>query len=127
MALRVELTEDAEADLEHLATSGMIKAFLAKLIKLEEDGVQVGRPLGRGLTNWRKIVVGDRQWRIVFLTDSDETVATVWVMRDRDDEECYREAERRLKRAEAQSPATRSLAAALADIIARKSARKHKR
>ena len=124
MPIRVELTDDAESDLDRLARSGMLKAFLAKLVKLEEDGAEVGRPLGRGLTNWRKITVGDRQWRIVFLTDSSETLATVWVMNDREDEECYREAERRLRKAGDRSPETQSLSAVLSNIILKKSATK---
>ena len=121
MLLRVELAEDAESDLDHLIKSGMLKAFLAKLVKLEEDGAQVGLPLGRGRTNFRKSTVGDRQWRIVFLVDTAETLATVWVMSDREDEECYREAERRLRKAGDESPETQSLSAVLANILIKKS------
>ena len=82
MPIRVELTDDAESDLDRLARSGMLKAFLAKLVKLEEDGAEVGRPLGRGLTNWRKITVGDRQWRIVWSgchCERGKSVGGVWL------------------------------------------------
>jgi len=66
MAVRVELIDEAVADLERYAESGNLPLFLKKLIRLEEAGKDVGLPLGRGLTGWRKVVVGDRNWRIIF-------------------------------------------------------------
>jgi hypothetical protein len=71
--------------------------LLAKLVRLEEVGKDVGLPLGKALTNWRKIVVGDRAWRIIFITNQEETVATVWVIGDRDDAACYELATRRVE------------------------------
>lgn len=127
MSIHVELTEDAANDLEELAKSGLLKLFLSKLVKLEEDGPDIARPLGRDLTNWKKIVVGDRQWRIVFITDPKETVATVWVMGDRSDEECYAEALSRIAIAKNQTPQTQSLAAVLAAILMKKGAKKSKK
>ena len=57
-------------------------------------GREAGLPLGRGLSGWRKIVVGDRNWRIIFTIDPGQTVATVWVVGDRDDAACYEDAQR---------------------------------
>lgn len=124
--IRVEFTADAEDDLQDLLRSGAQKHFLAKLVHLEEHGVQVSEALGRGLTNWRKIVVGDRQWRIVFITDPEETVETIWVIGDREDEECYREAEQRLKRL-GPRPETQGLSSLLAEILLSKKPTKKRR
>src|SRR3712207_5606011 len=112
MPVRVELTNDAIADLVGFAETGNLPLFLAKLVRLEEVGKDAGRPLGRGLAGWRKIVVGDRDWRIIFDLDANETVATVWVIGNRDDADCYREAERRLAAVGKAPPGTASLAAA---------------
>lgn len=96
MPVRVELIAEAVGDLARSAASGNLPRFLKKLIRLEEVGKDAGLPLGRGLTGWRKIVVGDRDWRIIFTMNADEMVATVWVIGDRDDSACYEDAERRL-------------------------------
>ena len=67
MPVRVELMAEAFADLVRYAQTGNLPLFLKKLIRLEDVGRDAGLPLGRGLTGWRKIVVGDRNWRIIFL------------------------------------------------------------
>jgi mRNA interferase RelE/StbE len=97
MAIRVELMEEPFEDLARYATTGNLPLFLKKLLRLEEVGRDAGLPLGRGLTGWRKIVVGDRSWRIIFATDPDETVATIWVIGDRDDAACHEETQRRVQ------------------------------
>lgn len=117
MPIRVELTDDAVADLAGLAESGLLPLFLKKLLRLEEEGKSVGLPLGRGLTNWRKIVVGDRNWRIVFTTNVEETVATVWVIGDREDAACYEQARRRIDKLGRNRPEAASLAAAMLQIL----------
>jgi hypothetical protein len=65
MAIRVELMEEPFEDLARYATTGNLPLFLKKLLRLEEVGRDAGLPLGRGLTGWRKIVVGDRSWPII--------------------------------------------------------------
>jgi mRNA interferase RelE/StbE len=97
MPVRVELIDEAVDDLIRYAETGSLPLFLKKLIRLEEVGKDAGLPLGRGLTGWRKIVVGDRNWRIIFTMDHAETVATVWVVGDRNDFECYEAAQRRVQ------------------------------
>lgn len=116
MVIRVEMTEDAVSDLRRYAASGNLPLFLKKLLRLEEVGKEAGLPLGGGLSGYRKIVVGDRTWRIVFTTDSDETVATILVVGDRDDAACYEEAQRRIDAMSRHRPETISLAAAMFQI-----------
>jgi mRNA interferase RelE/StbE len=93
--VRVELIDDAIADLATHAETGKLKAFFSKLLEIEENGSRAGEPLGRDLAGWRKITVGNRNWRIVFRVDKDEEVATVCVIGDREDGACYEEAKRR--------------------------------
>lgn len=95
MAVRVQLIDDALADLGKLAESGKLKLFLRKLIEIEQKGSNAGVPLGRDLASWRKLTVGDRNWRIVFRVDPQGTVATVCATGDREDEACYRQARER--------------------------------
>lgn len=128
MPVRVELIDEAVEDLIRYAESGNLPLFLKKLIRLEEVGKDAGRPLGGALTGWRKIVVGDRNWRIIFDMDPEETVATVWVIGDREDSECYDEAQRRVEELGKERREVASLAAAMLQITEmRRSARKTKR
>lgn len=113
MPVRVELIDEAVADLRRDAASGNLPLFLKKLIRLEEAGKEAGLPLGWDLPGWRKIIVGDRTWRIIFTLDPEETVATVWVIGDRDDAACYRDAERRVRALGKTQPAAMSLAATM--------------
>jgi mRNA interferase RelE/StbE len=126
MPIRVELIDEAVEDLKRYAESGNIALFLKKLLRVEEVGKDAGTPLGGGLTGWRKIVVGDRNWRIVFTTDPDETVATVLVIGDRDDAACYVEAGERLNKLH-KNPRARSLASAMFELAERRRGRKDKR
>ena len=116
MPVRVELIDEAVDDLARYAESGNLPLFLKKLIRLEEVGKDAGLPLGRGLTGWRKIVVGDRNWRIVFTTNPEETVATVWVIGDRDDAACYEDAQRRVRALGKGAPQAASLAAVMLQL-----------
>src|SRR5216684_4253463 len=113
MPVRVELIDEAVQDLVRYAETGNLPLFLKKLIRLEEVGKDAGLPLGGGITGWRKIVVGDRNWRIIFTTDAEETVATVWVIGDRDDSECYQDAQRRVRAVGKARPQAASLAAVM--------------
>ena len=71
--------------------------LLAKLVRLEGVGKDVGQPLGKALTNWCMTEVGDRAWRVVFAINQEATMATVWVIGDRDDAACYELAARRVE------------------------------
>lgn len=95
MSVRVELIDDAIADLAKQVESGRLRSFLKKLLEIEAKGMSAGEPLARDLVGWRKLTVGNRDWRIVFRVDKEEAVATVCVIGDRDDGACYEEAKRR--------------------------------
>src|ERR1700743_1766679 len=82
VAVRVQLLDDALADLIKLSESGKLRSFLKKLVEVEQKGSRAGVPLARNLTSWRKLTVGDRNWRIVFRVSPDETVATICVIGD---------------------------------------------
>jgi mRNA interferase RelE/StbE len=115
MSVRVELIDEVIVDLADLAESGNLKQFFKKLLEIETHGSQAGEPLGRDLVGWRKITVGNRNWRIVFRVDKDETVATVCVVGDREDAACYEEAQRRAQQAK-NADAT-SLAASMIELL----------
>jgi mRNA interferase RelE/StbE len=115
VSVRVELIDEVIVDLADLAESGNLKQFFKKLLEIEVNGSQAGEPLGRDLVGWRKITVGNRNWRIVFRVDKAETVATVCVVGDREDAACYEEAQRRAQQAK-NSDAT-SLAASMMELL----------
>lgn len=122
MSVRVELIDDAIADLARLTESGKRKSFLKKLLEVEAKGSQAGEPLGRDLVGWRKITVGHRDWRIVFRVDKAETVATVCVVGDRDDGACYEEAKRRAN--DVQDEDAASLAESMMELYGSRKERK---
>jgi mRNA interferase RelE/StbE len=49
------------------------------------------------LTTFRKLVVGDRDYRIVYRIEHDGTVVVIWVIGRRVDEECHQLAIARLR------------------------------
>jgi mRNA interferase RelE/StbE len=122
MPVRVELINRAVVDLAEQAESGNLKLFLKKLVEIEEKGAQAGEPLGRNLVGWRKITVGDRDWRIVFRVDKEETVATVCVIGDREDGACYEEAKRRAEQIDHADAA--SLAETMLEVFGNRKERK---
>lgn len=113
MPVRVEIIADAVDDLAQYVETDVFPRLLAKLIRLEEVGRDAGQPLRRGLAGWRKIVVGNRDWRIIFTTDPNNTIATVLVIGDRADDACYDEAQRRVDALARTQPHTASLAAVM--------------
>ncbi len=127
MPVRVELIDEVVADLVRYAATGKPPLFLRKLIRLEEVGKDAGWPLGGGLTGWRKIVVGDRNWRIIFTTNPEETVATVWVIGDRDDAACYADAQRRVYARGQAQPHAASLAAVMVQLSEMQKATKRRK
>ncbi|HZS02829.1 MAG TPA: type II toxin-antitoxin system RelE/ParE family toxin [Chloroflexota bacterium] len=124
MPVRVELTRQAAEDLARYAESGNLRAFLRKLVYLEAGGKDAGLPLGGSLSGWRKLVVGDRNWRIIYRMSADDTVATVWVIGDRADAECYAEAQRRIQQLGRGRPEVESLAAVMLHLGERRERRR---
>jgi mRNA interferase RelE/StbE len=97
---KVFLIEDAREDLRGLDKSARI--IVAKgLIKLQDEPEKRGLPLGSqatsDLTGLRKLVVGNRDYRIVFRVEDDGSVCVVWVIGRRADSEVYQIAAARLK------------------------------
>jgi mRNA interferase RelE/StbE len=113
MPVRVELIDEAFEDLKRAERTGYFHLFLGKLIHIEQHGKDAGLPLKRELLGWRKVVVGDRNWRIVFTVDPADTVATIAVIGDRDDSACYDEARRRIEALGNSKPEAMSLAQAM--------------
>jgi len=111
----VRLTDDAVGDLQLLfkADPQIVRWALKKMLQLERDP-QAGDPLLGGLIGYRKITVGDRDWRIVWRVVQDEAgdflveVAEVWAVGYRKDSEVYAEIQRRVTAA-GTSPKTKAL------------------
>lgn len=95
----VELTNDAREDLRDL--DGSVRRLVFKgLAKLRDEPEKRGEPLGAraigNLSTFRKLVVGNRAYRIVYRVEADGRVVVVWVIAERADDECYELATARL-------------------------------
>ena len=110
----VWLTDPAVEDLRRLDGAALVWA-LKKMLLLETDPM-AGEPLLGKLIGYRKLVVGDRDWRIVWRAIEDLRggvvieIAEVWAVGARSDSEVYAEMTSRVASMAAQ-PAKRSLAA----------------
>jgi mRNA interferase RelE/StbE len=88
----------AEAVEDIAAMDGAEKRAIFKaLMKLRVEPENRGAPLGAGLTSFRKLVVGNRQYRIVFRVEPSGDIAVVWVVAARVDSRCYELASARLR------------------------------
>lgn len=97
---KVTLTDDAREDFRDLGGSAK-RIVAAGLKKLETDPHLRGDALGSrksgDLTTFRKLVVGNRDHRIVYRVEADGTVVVVWVIGKRADGEAYELAMARLR------------------------------
>ena len=101
----VRLTEDAIADLHRLGKKDpqIVRAVFKKMLLLERSS-SAGEPLLGALIGFRKLVVGDRDWRIVWrvTADTDGTpildISEVWAVGVRSDSEIYEELKARVTR-----------------------------
>lgn len=115
----VWLTDPAVDDLRRLDGAALVWA-LKKLVMLERSPM-AGEPLLGSLIGYRKLVVGDRDWRIVWRPTVDERgavvieVAEVWAVGARSDGEVYSEMAERVA-AMPESASRRSLAAVIAEL-----------
>ncbi|MGH3752899.1 MAG: type II toxin-antitoxin system RelE family toxin [Pseudonocardiaceae bacterium] len=96
----VRLTEDTREDLHDL--DGAARVIVVKGLKKlqaepEKRGSRLGSKLSGNLTTFRKLVVGDRGYRIVYRIDPDGSVVVVWVTGRRSDDEAYHLAMSRLR------------------------------
>ena len=112
----VRLTEPAWDDVQALIKLDpqVARWALKKMIHLERDP-ETGEPLRGALIGWRKISVGNRDWRIVWRVTHDEVlgvivdVAGVWAAGARSDSAVYTEMTERVATLP-DSPRTRALA-----------------
>jgi mRNA interferase RelE/StbE len=97
---KIVLLPEARDDLHDLDGAEQ-KIVLKGLLKLRSEPAQRGAPLGSrapgNLTGLRKLVVGNRDYRIVYDVQEDGTIVVVWVIARRADDEVYRLAVARLK------------------------------
>lgn len=115
----VRLTSAAVDDLRDLfkADPQIVRWALKKMIQLEGDP-NAGDPLLGGLIGYRKITVGDRDWRVVWRVEQDEVgdylidVAEVWAVGYRKDSEVYTEIKQRIADA-GPTPKTKALSEVL--------------
>lgn len=121
MAARVRLTTEAREDLADL--DGAARKIVAKaLLKLQDGPEQRGAPLGstarENLTTFRKLVVGKKDYRIVYRVELDGSVVVVWVIAKRADRECYDLARARLQTYEGDPAMTQQLKAMIDGVWA---------
>lgn len=101
----VRLTEDAVADLYrlHKKDPSILRAVFKKMLLLEKSPA-AGEPLLGALVGFRKLVVGDRDWRIVWRVTEDLTgipvldISEVWAVGARSEGEVYEELTSRIAR-----------------------------
>ena len=121
----VRLTEPAIDDLRRLLAKDpqILRTVLRGMILLERSP-DVGEPLPGALIGWRKLVVGDRHWRIVWRVTADESgglvlaICEVWAIGARSESDVYREMVRRIEAAE-RNPSTTALAEVVRILAAR--------
>jgi len=121
----VRLTEPAVSDLHALLAKDpqILRAALRKMLLLERSP-EAGEPLLGALIGWRKLVVGDRHWRIVWRVSKDSngnvvlTICEVWAVGARSDDEVYREMLSRIDAA-GRNPTTVALAEVARILAAR--------
>lgn len=97
---KVQLSEEAREDF--LDLDGASQQIVARALKkLETDPRVRGQPLGSraggDLTTFRKLVVGNREFRIIYRVDPDGAVVVVWVIGKRADGEAYELAMSRIR------------------------------
>lgn len=91
--VQVRFTDPAFDDLRTMARKAdpqVVRAALKKCLLLERDP-EAGEPLSGGLVGYRKLVVGNRDWRLIWCVTHDDSggvivdVAEVWDFRARSD------------------------------------------
>lgn len=91
-----------EAIEDIVALDGSVQPRVLKKILLLEENPEAGQPLGHRagtqLATFRKLVVGNRDWRIVYRIEPSGDVVVIWVVADREDGTVYNEAAKRLQR-----------------------------
>lgn len=115
----VWLTDPAVGDLNTLDGAALVWA-LKKMLVLERNPL-AGEPLVGDLVGWRKIVVGDRHWRIIWRPTTEGPgpvqieIAEVWAVGARSDSAVYDEMRERID-AMPNTPRRVALSAVIANL-----------
>jgi len=120
----VWLTDPAVDDLQRLDGAALVWA-LKKMLLLERNP-QAGEPLLRELIGYRKLVVGNRDWRLIWRTTRDARdrgtllveIAEVWAVGARSDAAVYDEMAQRV--AKLQDTAVRRSLAEVVDQLGKR-------
>lgn len=102
-AVHVRFIEPAIDDLLRLSKKNkeLLRQVLKKILLIERNPL-AGHPLLGGFIGWRKLTVGDRHWRIIWRTYTDEIgsviveIAEIWAIGARADSKIYKELRDRL-------------------------------
>jgi mRNA interferase RelE/StbE len=106
----VSFTDAAIDDLRRLGPSAVPKVLKKILILFDQP--EAGYPLGGELTGFRKLVVGNNTWRVVYrITERGSVeICEVWAVGARADAEVYAEATARVRGMGSSRPAVQQLA-----------------
>ncbi len=115
----IRLTDAAIEDLKAILKldRSVLEMVLTKMLILEINSM-AGEPLLGELVNWRKLTVGDRHWRIIWIPKEDALgeqiveISQVWAIGARSDAEIYEEMKQRIDSAPP-SPRTTALSEVL--------------
>lgn len=121
---RVRLTDDAVSDLRRLQKKDpqIVREVFKKMLLLERSP-HAGKPLLGTLVGFRKLVVGDRDYRIVWRETTDDAhlpvldIAEIWAVGARADSEVYEEMTQRVNQLKQSGhPQARALTAVISDM-----------
>lgn len=121
---RVRLTDDAVADLRRLQKKDpqIVREVFKKMLLLER-ATDAGEPLIGTLVGFRKLIIGNRDYRIVWRETTDDAhqpvldIAEIWAAGVRSDSEIYKEMTRRVNQLkESGHPQTRSLTSVISEM-----------
>lgn len=111
---KIEFTNEAIDDLRRLGPD-VVPRILKKILLLETNA-EAGQPLGGELTGYRKLVVGNNTWRVVYRVSAGVVeICEIWAVGARADAEVYVQAAARVRAAAESSPGL----LALAEVIER--------
>lgn len=100
----IVFTDAAIDDLRRLGPS--VAPRILKKILLLETNAYAGQPLARDLATYRKLIVGDNTWRVVYRVDDGgvAVICEIWAAGARSDAEVYAEASARVHAAKNAAP-----------------------
>ncbi len=106
----IVFTDAAIDDLRRLGPS--VAPRVLKKILLLEQNADAGDPLAKDLATYRKLVVGDNTWRVVYRIDDSgaAVICEIWAAGARTDADVYAEASARVSAAKTTRPGLVGLA-----------------